>query len=530
MMAVDSDRRRSSSLFEDTLTSLSEPKIDELSGLAARLFATPFAKISLVADGGEWLTSGGERDIKPSRDCGLCCWAMRIGHDVMVVPDTLADPRFVHDELVRSAPWIRFFAGAPLIMPDGEKVGVLWVADTRPRDRAAVEEGMLSTLASQVVTLLALRRANSLLAHRESELRSIIETSGEAIYGVNPRGCCTFVNPACLRLLGFERPEDLIGAEMHDVIHYAHANGEVYRKEDCTILAAFREGREIRLVEETFWRADGTPIWVIYTSSPLFRDGRLVGSVNSFVDVTEQRRTRQELVAAARVRDRFTSVLGHDLRNPLATVLMGSQLLARTATAETARAVAVRVTHAAERMDRLIRDLLDFIRVREGGALALVPRRANLLEIAHEIVGELELAHPGQRIELHTDGEPIGEWDPDRIAQVCSNLLANAIHHGAPQEPVRVSIGVDAEVATLTVENRGPPIPEAMRAHLFDPFRRGRAQSDGRDRGLGLGLFIVQQITRAHGGEIAFTSDGDGTSFVVRLPRRAAPRARSNEP
>jgi signal transduction histidine kinase len=283
-------------------------------------------------------------------------------------------------------------------------------------------------------------------------------------------------------------------------------------------LSAFRSGRPIRLEEEVFWRADGTPIWVIYTASPLYRDEQLIGSVINFVDVSEQRRLREELVASARLRDRFTGVLGHDLRNPLSTVLMGAQLIARGAPPETARTVAVRVAHAAERMQRLIRDLLDFNRIREGGELTLSPRPTDLAEIAREIVGEFELAQPGRRIDLEIAGDTIGQWDPDRLAQVCSNLLSNAINHGSPETTVQMRVRSGTDDATLIVENRGPPIPDELRPHLFEPFRR-EGPADGH-HGLGLGLFIIREIAIAHGGEVAFTSNADRTAFVVRLPRR----------
>jgi PAS domain S-box-containing protein len=506
----------------EVLTTRPEPQFDELSRLAARVCETPFAKISIVDESGSWLTFGVGPDVhERSDECPFCCHAMSNEEAVTIVPDTHGDPRFAGDALVRESPHLRFFAGVPLVMPDGDKVGVFWVADRVPRAWAATQTGLLVTLARQVVTQLALRRANASLAQRESELRSIIETSGEAIYGVDTRGRCTFINPACLRMLGYSEPEDLLGKEMHDVVHYAHANGSPYPKGECTVLAAFREGRAIRLEDEVFWRADGTPIWVIYTSSPLRREGHLVGSVINFVDVTKQRERRQELANAAHVRDRFTSVLGHDLRSPLSTVLMGAQLIANTAGVESARTrtVAVRIAHAAERMQRLVRDLLDFIRVREGGALELSPRRTDLSEIAHEIVGELELANPERRIDLEVMGETSGQWDPDRIAQVCSNLLGNAIHHGATEEPVHMTIRSDAEHAMLVVENGGPPIPDEVRPYLFDPFRRGRTEAHGSQRGLGLGLFIVREIALAHGGDVTFTSDEHRTAFVVRLPR-----------
>ena len=491
-----------------------ETQLDELTRLAMRVCATSMAGVSLLDERGMLFSAGAA--LGGPRDFAFCRATLE-QHESLVVPDAHAEPQFVDCELVVRSPWIRFYAGAPLVMSDGERVGVLWVADERPREPGSFEIQSLESLARQVVTQLALRRTNALLALREGELRSIIDTSGEAIYGVDRSGTCTFVNSACLRILGYAEPEALLGRTMHDLIHYARADGQPYPHEECTVLHAFREGLPLRLEDEVFWRADGTPIWAIYTASPLYRDEQLIGSVINFVDVTEQRRVREELVTAARVRDRFTGVLGHDLRNPLATMLMGAQRIAKSETSEATRNVAIRMGHAAERMQRLIADLLDFMRVREGGALKLNPRRTDLAVVAREIVGEFELAHPGRRITVETAEDAVGEWDADRLAQVCSNLLANAINHGAREGLVQMRVRASPDHASLIVENAGPPIPDALRPYLFDPFRRGGSNGHG----LGLGLFIVREVALAHGGRVDFTSDLDGTAFTVRLPRDA---------
>ena len=131
-------------------------------------------------------------------------------------------------------------------------------------------------------------------------------------------------------------------------------------------------------------------------------------------------------------------------------------------------------------------------------------------------------SNPERRIELEVSGDATGEWDPDRIAQVCSNLLSNAIQHGDAQQPVRIRIESEGDDAIVTVENGGPPIPDELRPYLFDPFRRGQPAGDGSKTGLGLGLFIVRQVALAHGGDVSVRSDTNRTVFTVRLPRDRA--------
>ncbi len=508
-----SHRTTLSALHQSPMLSvLPKVSLGEVTQLAMRLYDAPLSGITIRESDGTLISGGAGQP-----DLTFCRTALD-GGAPLIVPDAHIDRRFAECPLVSDNPWIRFYAGSPLQMPSGEHVGVLWVADTRPRDAATFDAQPLGILARQVVTQLALHRTHALVAQREGELRSIIETSGEAIYGIDTRGRCTFVNPACLRMLGYSRAEDLLGRSMHDLVHYAYEDGAPYAEAECSLLEATRDGLPIRLQDEVFWRSDGTPMWVIFTASPLYRDEQLVGAVVNFIDVSEERHRREELVAEARGRDRFTGVLGHDLRNPLSTVLMGAQRIAESDAPEPTRRLAVRVGHAAGRMQRLVHDLLDFVRVREGGALMLARRATDFAEVAREVVEELEVSRPDRRIDLDITGDTIGEWDPDRLAQVCSNLLANAIHHGAPDEPVRLEVRSRVDDVLLTVTNAGSPIPDELRSHLFDPFRRGASVRAG---GLGLGLFIVREIAVAHGGDVGFVSDENGTSFTVRLPRAA---------
>ncbi|MFY0521974.1 sensor histidine kinase [Archangium gephyra] len=131
------------------------------------------------------------------------------------------------------------------------------------------------------------------------------------------------------------------------------------------------------------------------------------------------------------------------------------------------------------------------------------------------------MSHPGRVVLSHEPGTYSGEWDPDRLAQVISNLVGNALHHGASHTPVEVALHQEDSTLVLTVHNQGAPIPEALLPHVFDPFR---GSGGGSRQGLGLGLYIVQQILQAHGGSISVDSRADsGTTFTVRLPRGSPP-------
>jgi signal transduction histidine kinase len=214
-------------------------------------------------------------------------------------------------------------------------------------------------------------------------------------------------------------------------------------------------------------------------------------------------------------------VLGHDLRNPLNAITMAAQMLARQQTLPgSARERAVRIEHAASRMGEMIRTLLDFTHARFRGGLPIVPSAADLRLIAHEVVAELRSAWPDRDIELAARGDLRGHWDAPRIAQVVSNLVANALSHGARATPVHVLVSDQGAEVWLVVHNVGVPIPPELLPVLFEPFRRGA----------GDGLYIARQIIDAHGGNIEVTSTAaEGTRFILRLPRIAVGATREGE-
>jgi len=251
----------------------------------------------------------------------------------------------------------------------------------------------------------------------------------------------------------------------------------------------------------------------------------LRSKVNVFVELHAQNKqlTAQldELRQALRVNEMFTAVLGHDLRNPLAAVLNGAELLLLMSADKKVGAVATRIRSSAQRMEKMVSQLLDVARIRSGGVqLELSP--GNYQQLCQRIADELRQAGQSNPVRIECSGSADGVFDPHRIGQVLSNLLANALQHGEPDAPVTVRInGVDPAWLVLTIHNRGA-MPASVAEHAFAPFRPGR---DGRGQpGLGLGLYIAKYFVDAHHGSIMLTStEAEGTEFTIRLPRKAQP-------
>ncbi len=221
-----------------------------------------------------------------------------------------------------------------------------------------------------------------------------------------------------------------------------------------------------------------------------------------------------------RFADMFCGMLGHDLRNPLGTITMGATYIARAGFGEKAVRSATRIVSSAERMARMIDQLLDFTRIRAVGGLELNRTRTDLAIICERVKEEIEAGSPQCTIAIRASGNTGGWWDPDRLLQVFSNLVGNAVTHGTSECQVSLETdGTDPNSVVAYVRNAGAIDPEVLPV-IFDPFRGGKKRHN--TKGLGLGLFITRQIVLAHGGEIAVTTgDAQGTLFCVKLPRSA---------
>jgi signal transduction histidine kinase len=216
-------------------------------------------------------------------------------------------------------------------------------------------------------------------------------------------------------------------------------------------------------------------------------------------------------------RDQFIGILSHDLRSPLGAITAGAALLARAADHDPRQArVASRILNSAQRMDRMIADLLDLTRTRLGGAIPLTTADTDLQSVCEEVLLEVQASHPDRTVHFESSGDVAGKWDADRLAQVVTNLVVNAIEHGGTA-PVTLVACQSGDNVRLTVHNEGPPIPPDVQQRMFEPLARGSAEST---HNVGLGLFIARAIVTAHHGDIRVnSSEQSGTTFEVTLPR-----------
>ena len=386
--------------------------------------------------------------------------------------------------------------------------GVLRVTSRTAWQFGAEQKRFLEALATRAGMLFTGEDPETRLQNTFRTFESLIEASPLPIIAIDRAGLVQIWNRAAEELFGWTRAE-VVGHPL-PAAPVDLASGALAFHEEVQAGSVIRN-REVRKA-----RKDGALIDLALSAAPL-RDasGTVSGSIAIMVDITDRKQREEEAERTARFREHFVGIVSHDLRNPLTAIVTSAELLLRYGELPERQArVVARIGSSADRMARMIDDLLDFARSKLGGEFPIHARRIDLRQICEQTVEELEFAYTRQ-VKLDAQGDLWGDWDPDRIAQVISNLVGNALQHSDGE--VAVSLRGEKDFVVLETRNGGPAIPSEVLPHVFEPGRRG----DARSGGLGLGLFIVQQIVLAHGGSIEVTSSEDaGTTFTLALPRK----------
>ncbi len=223
-------------------------------------------------------------------------------------------------------------------------------------------------------------------------------------------------------------------------------------------------------------------------------------------------------------REVFLGILGHDLRNPLHAVTLLAELLSRSGKLDPeSLKMASTIAASGNAMGRMIGDLLDFTGTRLGAKMIVTPAPMDLQSLCQEVLDEMAAVHPSQSFHLECKGDLSGMWDAQRLRQMLSNLLGNAVQHGGEATPVFLRAEAQGDEIILTVHNQGATIPEQSGALIFEPMLRNTTPDSNRPAGsIGLGLYVAREIANAHGGAISFRSADAETVFTVRLPHHAA--------
>ena len=376
------------------------------------------------------------------------------------------------------------------------------------------------------------RHTEAQLRESEARVRILLESTIEGILAVDTDGRCVWCNPAVVRLLGYDSAADLMGKNAHELFHHSHADGTPYPAAECPMAQAVGEGRALAFHDETLWRANGSSFPADYRSSPLRRDGHIVGAVVTFADVSERKSLQAQFQQAQKMEavGRLAAGIAHDFNNLLTVINGYAEMLLRRPDADVpAKAVSIR--KAGERAAGLTQQLLAFSRqqVLQPQVLNLNAVLAEMDPLLRRILGE-DLA-----LETHLAPHLAGvRADPGQIGQVLMNLVVNArdaMPNGGRLTLETGNVELDAHYAAthpevvpgpyvmLAVTDNGAGMDAATLAHIFEPFFTTKPAGQG----TGLGLATVFGIVKQSGGSVAAYSElGRGTSMKIYLPSLGA--------
>jgi len=374
------------------------------------------------------------------------------------------------------------------------------------------------------------RRATEEINEREQQKRDLLNSTAEGIYGLDLDGNCTFANPSSIELLGYFAEEELLGQNMHDLVHHSYEDGSNYNEYDCRIYNAFRTDSEVHCDSEVFWRADGNCFPVEYWSYPVLRENRVVGSVVTFIDITERRKTEYLLRRSQKMDalGQLTGGIAHDFNNQLGVVSGYLEMLEKNVELDKKSSKWIKTSRkATERCVNLTRQLLNFSRQQQTN-LVLLDLRKEIDELKEIIERTLTPAIP-VLYEIADDAAAIMTSKGD-LDDALLNLVINArdampnggrltinIHNDYfGEDRIQETFEIEAgDYVAISVSDTGHGIPEEIRENIFDPFFTTKAVG----KGTGLGMSMVYGFVKRNNGYINIYSEIDrGTTVTLYLP------------
>ncbi len=537
-----------------------EEAFDDLALLAAQICGTPMAQVSLVDGDRQWFKAkvGVEASETP-RDMAFCAHTILDADTVMEIPDALADPRFAASPLVTAGPKIRFYAGAPLVAPDGHVLGALCVMDQAPRHLQPDQVKALRALSRRAVAQLELRRQSRDLAHQaavteksrrallsvledekrtgrslkesEERFRQVVENIQEVFWMIDvEKNTIVYISP------GYEQ---IWGRPCAELYTFPKSwSGSIHEADRERVMRAAAGRQVLGTYEETYriLRPDGTIRWIRDRAFPVKGpDGRVGRVVGVAMDITEQKKLEEQFLHAQRMEaiGTLASGVAHDLNNILAPVLMVAGLL-KSRPDFSARDVELLsiIENSAHRGAGIIRQLLTFSRGMVGERGPVQSRH-----MVHEMVKIMGETFP-RNITI-VESAPRELWtveaDATQLHQVIMNLCVNArdampaggtlslgatnVQLGAGEAFALDPAARAGAYVLLEVADTGTGIPPEIVHRIFEPF----FTTKGVGKGTGLGLSTVVGIIRSHGGHVQVVSEpGRGSTFRVYLPAMAA--------
>ncbi len=411
------------------------------------------------------------------------------------------------------------------LLADDDLVGAAEFALFKPLSE--IQSKWLDKAAEAVANALRFAARNAELRAAEESNRLILQSASEGIFGVDVKGCVTFVNPAACKMLGFDTA-DLIGQPSHALIHHHRPDGSDYPVEECPMHAAYTRGEARVVDDECLWRKDGSPLPVEYGATPIRKDGAVVGAVVSFTDITLRRRQEEAMIEAkaraeeaTQMKSMFLANMSHEIRTPMNAIIGLAHLALKTALTPKQRDYLAKIHNAGTSLLSIINDILDFSKV-EAGRLEIESTTFRLDDVITSTVnitgGKAHDKGLEFLVDIPADVPQDLVGDPLRLGQILTNLITNAVKFTETGE-VRVTAQVaertgDKAKLQFTVRDTGIGMTPEQAARLFQPFSQADMSTTRKHGGTGLGLTICRRLVELMGGQIWLESQpGKGSQF-----------------
>ena len=416
------------------------------------------------------------------------------------------------------------------VLIDGfnEMLGQIQIRDAELRHaREDLERRVAERTAELEQEVADRQRAQEALHESEGRIRLLLDSTAEAIFGIDRDGNFTFCNPATLRMLGYERGDALLGKQAHMTMHHSHSDGTPYPLAECPIVPS-RQGEEVHSDSEVFWRSDGTYFPAEFWAYPIRKEGEVVGAVVTFLDITGRKRAQAALLeakeaaeAASRAKSEFLANMSHEIRTPMNGIIGMTELALDTTLTAEQREYLNLVRSSADSLLHVINDILDFSKI-EAGKLELEKTEFEIRELFRDTLKTLAQRADQKHLEICARVSPnvpmflIG--DPTRLRQLIVNLVGNAIKF---TEEGNIVLNTNLEEIKggearlhISVSDTGMGIPLEKQHIIFESFAQADGSTTRRFGGTGLGLTISRQLVELMGGRMWVESEvGKGSTF-----------------
>lgn len=495
-----------------------ESAFDELVQLASYICQVPIALVSLVDDHRQWFKSRVGLGVQETpRELAFCAHAILQPDQVLQVPDAQQDPRFADNPLVTEDPNIRFYAGMPLVTPEGHALGTLCVIDRTPRTLTPAQDKALRVLGRQVMALLTLRRALAQQQRddlRNRQLARAVEQSPVQVLMADAIGNIVYVNPKLSEITGYSA-EELIGRNPR-----LFQSGNKTPQEYKELWQTLRSGRTW-YGEFCNKKKNGDLYWEQASISPLLDvNKRITHYVAVKEDITERRRTQELLRAKNEELKGFAYTVSHDLKAPLRGITGYAQEMVRKhqdGLSERAQFCISQIITASTNLDRLIEDLLKYARL-DAETLTFSDVRLDTLVDGLLRDRSFTLAEQKTELTVSLPPLPLHTWERG-LQQVLSNLITNAIKYSRDSLPPKITIKAVMHPGRceIVVQDNGIGFDMKYHDRIYGLFNR--LVRPEKFEGTGAGLAIVKKILEKLGGSIRAESVlGQGTTFFVEVP------------